>query len=227
MKVNLKLVIGQFVAFFAAFAVSLFLPAGTITWLAGWIYLAMFFGFFLAVNLWLYKHNPGLLQERTNLGGSDQKGWDKILFPLLLISPFAQLIVSALDAVRFHGSVAPVWIQIVGVIILMISFYLLFLTFRENSYLSPIVRIQEERERSVVSTGLYHYVRHPMYAGMLFFVMGTPFLLGSWYGLLVGLILMLVLARRAVLEERTLHDELHGYAEYMADVKHRIIPYMW
>lgn len=227
MKVNLKLVIGQFVAFFAAFAVSLFLPAGTITWLAGWIYLAMFFGFFLAVNLWLYKHNPGLLQERTNLGRSDQKGWDKILFPLLLISPFAQLIVSALDAVRFHGSIAPVWIQIVGVIILMISFYLLFLTFRENSYLSPIVRIQEEREHSVVSTGPYHYVRNPMYAGMLFFVMGTPFLLGSWYGLLVGLILMLVLARRAVLEERTLHDELHGYAEYMADVKHRIIPYMW
>src|SRR5258706_5706723 len=95
-------------------------------------------------------------------------------FPLLLISPFAQLIVSALDAVRFHGSIAPGWIQIVGVIILMISFYLLFLTFRENSYLSHVVRIQVEREQSVVSTGPDHYVRKPMYAGMLFFVMGTP-----------------------------------------------------
>ena len=90
------------------------------------------------------------------------------------------------DAVRFHWSSVPAWLQVVGAVILLCSFYFLFLTFRENSYLSSVVRIQEERGQTVVSTGLYHYVRHPMYAGILVFMAGMSFLLGSWYGLLFG-----------------------------------------
>jgi protein-S-isoprenylcysteine O-methyltransferase Ste14 len=103
----------------------------------------------------------------------------------------------------------------------------LFLTFRENSYLSPLVRIQEERGHAVVTTGPYRYVRHPMYAAILIFVAGASLLLGSWYGALFGLVLLALLARRAVLEERTLLKELRGYAAYMARVKHRLIPYIW
>jgi protein-S-isoprenylcysteine O-methyltransferase Ste14 len=110
---------------------------------------------------------------------------------------------------------------------LLWSFYFFFLTFRENSFLSPVVRIQNERGHTVVSTGPYHYVRHPMYAGFLPFMIGTPLLLGSWYGVLLGLAFMIVLARRAVLEERTLQKELRGYADYMTQVKYRLIPYIW
>jgi len=227
MSVNVKQVIGQFVGVVLAFTLALFLPAGTFAWLAGWVFLVLFLGFYLAVTLWLFKHNPGLLQERMHLGSSDQKGWDKVLFPLLLLFPFVWLMFIALDAVRFHWSPLPVWLQFVGAIVLLGSFYLLFLTFRENTYLSTIVRIQADRGHTVVSTGPYHYVRHPMYTGMLAFFVGTPLLLGSGYGIVGGLLLMLMLARRAVLEERTLQTELRGYAAYMRQVKYRLLPYVW
>lgn len=227
MRCNLNQVIRQSVGVFVAFALALFLPAGTLAWPAGWLFLVLFFGFYLGVTVWLFKHNPGLLQERMQLGSSDQKGWDKVLFPLLLAFPFVWLMVIAIDAVRFHWSPLPNWLQGVGVLVLLGSFYLLFLTFRENTYLSTVVRIQADRGHTVVNTGPYHYVRHPMYTGMLAFVIGTPLLLGSGYGILGGLLFMLILARRAVLEEQTLRHELGGYPAYMAQVKYRLIPYLW
>jgi protein-S-isoprenylcysteine O-methyltransferase Ste14 len=227
MQVNLKQQIRHFVGFFAAFALSLFLPAGTLAWPAGWIFLGLFFSFYLAIALWLLRHNPGLLQERARLRTSDQQGWDKVLFPLLMLFPFAWLIFLSLDTVRLHWSPVPVWLQVVGAIVLVGSFALLFLTFRENAYLSPVVRIQDDRGHTVVSTGPYHYVRHPMYAAIVVFVLGTSLLLGSWSGVLLGLIFVVLLARRAVLEERTLRAELPGYDQYMAQVKYRLIPYVW
>jgi len=227
MQINLKLLAAQTIGLFILFALCLFVPAGTLSWAAGWIYLALFFAFFIGVNAWLYQNNPGLLRERMSLSRSDQKGWDKVLFPLLLILPLAWLAFISLDAVRFHWSPIPGWLQFAGAIILLFSFYLFFLTFRENSFLSPVVRVQTDRGHKVVSTGPYHYVRHPMYSAFLPFMIGTPLLLGSGYGVILGLSFMLVLVRRAVLEERTLQQELLGYAEYMAQVKYRLIPYIW
>jgi protein-S-isoprenylcysteine O-methyltransferase Ste14 len=228
MHVNVKLLILQTIVLFFVFALALFVPADTIAWPAGWIFLGLFFGFFLAVNAWLFKHNPELLQERTRfLGTSDQRGWDKVLFPLLELLCLLWLIIMALDAVRFHWSQIPAWLRVSGAVILLCSFYLLWMVFWENSYLSPVVRIQKERAQTVISTGPYHYVRHPMYCAIIIFVAGTALLLGSWFGLLFGLILVVVLAWRAVLEERTLRQELPGYAAYMAQVKYRFIPYLW
>ena len=90
-----------------------------------------------------------------------------------------------------------------------------------------MVRIQEERGHSVISTGPYHFVRHPMYAGFLLFVVGTSLLLGSWWGLAIGLVFIAALGRRAVLEERTLRAELDGYEGYMTQVRYRIVPGVW
>jgi protein-S-isoprenylcysteine O-methyltransferase Ste14 len=227
MQVNLRPLVVQTILLLVLFALALFLPAATITWPAGWIYLVLFFGFFLGTNAWLFRHNPGLLQERMSLGRSDQKGWDKVLFPVLLFLPFVWLAFISFDAVRFHWSSVPLWLRWIGFVVLLCSFDLFFLTFRENSYLSTVVRLQEERGHTVVSTGPYHYVRHPMYSAFLLFMTGTPLLLGSWYGVLFGLAFMMVLARRAVLEERTLQKELHGYTDYMAQVRYRLIPYVW
>ncbi len=227
MQVNVKLLVAQSIGLFVVLALAIFLPAGTLNWLAGWIYLGLFFGFFLGVNAWLFRHNPGLLQERMSLSRADQKSWDKVLFPLLLVLPFVWLVFISFDAVRFRWSPVPLWLQGVGAVILLGSFYLFFLTFRENSYLSTVVRIQEERGHAVISTGPYGYVRHPMYSAFLLFMVGTPLLLGSGYGVLVGLIFMVILAMRAVLEERTLREKLHGYADYMTRVKYRLIPYIW
>jgi len=215
------------IGFFVAFALALFLPAGTLAWQAGWAFLLRFFSFFIATNMWLFRHNPGLMQERLHLGATDQQGWDKVLFPLFEFLSIAWLAFMAIDAVRFHWSSMPIWIQVIGAMILLASFYLLFLTFRENSYLSPVVRVQEDRGQTVISTGPYHYIRHPMYSAILVFFSGTSVMLGSWYGLLFGVLFMIVLARRAVLEERTLQNKLPGYTSYMAQVKYRFIPYIW
>jgi protein-S-isoprenylcysteine O-methyltransferase Ste14 len=139
----------------------------------------------------------------------------------------AWLLLMPLDAVRFHWSQVPAWLQVVGAILLLCSCVLFFLTFRENSFLSPAVRVQTDRGQTVVSTGPYHYVRHPMYGAVIPYALGTTLLLGSWYGLLLGLILVVMVARRAVLEERTLRAELHGYDAYLAQVKYRLVPYIW
>jgi protein-S-isoprenylcysteine O-methyltransferase Ste14 len=226
--VNRKLLAGQFAGMFMVFTMVLFLAAGSIAWPAGWTFLILFFGFVVSISLWLLRNNPGLLTERmTGTGKPDQKPWDKLFTLLAGVGFFAWLGLMALDAVRFHWSQTSVWLQGVGAMLLLGSFYLFFLTFRENSYLSPAVRIQTDRGQTVVSTGPYHIVRHPMYAAFVLYVLGTTLLLGSWYGLLLGLILVVMVARRAVLEERTLRDELQGYAAYMAQVKYRLIPYVW
>lgn len=227
MTVNIKMLVGQLVYLFLFFALPLFLAAGTIAWLAGWIYLVLFFSFTFALTFWLLRYNPDLLKERMTMGRSDQKAWDKVGMALLFVVFLAWLVLMPLDAVRFHWSYVPVWLQGVGAIVLVCSFYLFFATFRENSYLSPMVRIQEDRGQMVVSTGPYHYVRHPMYAAALIFLLGTALLLGSGLGLLWVLILGGMIAGRAVLEERTLRQELQGYDAYMAQVKYRLIPHVW
>ena len=227
MKINLKQLTAQTIALFVLFALAILLPAGTLGWRSGWVYLILFFGFFIGVNLWLLKHNPGLLQERMSFSRSDQKGWDKWLFPFLLLLPFAWLVFISLDAVRFHWSPVSIWVHEIGAVTLLFSFVLFFLTFRENTYLSTVVRVQKDRGHTVISTGPYHYVRHPMYAAFLPFMVGTSLWLGSWYGVLLGLSFILAVAWRAVLEERTLEKELQGYTAYMTQVKYRLIPYVW
>lgn len=227
MHVNIKLVIAQVAITLLVYALPLFLPAGIHAWLAAWIFLALWLGFWFFILVWLFKQNPDLFWERMRIQTSDQKGLDKIVYPILYVSMFLWLLFTAYDAARFHWSPVPIWLQGFGAIILICSFSLFFLTFRENTFLSPLVRVQQDRGQTVISTGLYHYVRHPMYAATLIFVIGTPLLLGAWYGILVGPVVALVLAWRSVLEERTLQEELPGYLEYTAQVKYRLIPFVW
>ncbi|MBI2907101.1 MAG: isoprenylcysteine carboxylmethyltransferase family protein [Chloroflexi bacterium] len=225
---NPSLLAAQIAGMFVVFALTLFLAAGTVAWVAGWAFPGLFLGFVVSISLWLLKNNPGLLTERmTGVGKADQKAWDKVFFALLQLAFLAWLLFMPLDAVRFHWSQAPAWLQVGGAILLLCSFYLFFLTFRENSYLSPAVRVQTERGQTVIATGPYHYMRHPMYAAVIPFMLGTTLLLGSWYGLLFALAIVLGVARRAVLEVRTLRAELPGYDAYMAKVKYRFIPYVW
>src|SRR5713226_7723441 len=227
MSINRKLLVGEFIFVFLVIALPLFLAAGTLAWPTGWAFLILFFGSLAYLMLWLSRHNPALLKERMALSQPGQKAWDKVFFPLLYVFSISWLILMPLDAVRFHWSLVPLWLQIAGVLLLLCSFYIFYRTFRENSYLSPVVRIQEDRGQTVISTGPYQYVRHPMYSAFLFFIPGTALLLGSWYGLLWGLLLIILFAWRAVLEERMLHDELQGYAAYMTQVKYRLVPSVW
>ena len=218
----------HFVGLFAGIALALFLAAGTIRWIAGWCFLILYFGFVIIMSLWLLKNDPSLLQERiTGLKKPNREAWDKVLMRLVMIFFIGWLIMMPLDAVRFQWSHMPAWLQVIGGLILVASFYLFYLVARENPYLSPAVRMQKERGQTVISTGPYGYVRHPLYAAFIPFFIGTALLLGSWYGILLGLVLIGLIAIRAVLEERMLKKELQGYDVYMTQLKYRFIPYVW
>ncbi len=228
MVVNRRLLAIEIAGTFVVFALALFISAGTAAWPAGWAFLVLFLGFTVSISRWLLKHNPGLLIERmTGFGKPDQPAWDRVFFVVTQLSFLAWLVLMPVDAVRFHWSRMPGWLQAAGAILLLFSFYLFFLTFCENPYLSPAIRLQSERGQKVVSTGPYHYVRHPMYATTIIFMVGTTLLLGSWYGLFLGLIILVGIAFRAVKEERMLRAELPGYEEYMAKVRYRFIPHVW
>jgi protein-S-isoprenylcysteine O-methyltransferase Ste14 len=228
----MKVRVGQLAANIAGmavvFALTLFLPAGTVTWPAGWIYLALIFGFIVALSVWLLRFNPDLLAERlTGIGRPDQKTWDKVFLAITAVVFFGWFVLMALDAVRFRWSNMPAWLQCLGAVLLLASFWLFYLTFRENTFLSPAVRIQRERAQTVVSTGPYQYVRHPMYAGFVLFAFGTALLLGSWWGVLGALVLIGLVAWRAVREEQVLQKELDGYSAYMTRVRYRFVPHVW
>jgi protein-S-isoprenylcysteine O-methyltransferase Ste14 len=111
--------------------------------------------------------------------------------------------------------------------VLCLGSYLVWLTFKTNSYAAPVIKIQKERGHRVVTTGPYAYVRHPMYAGAVLFMVGAPLLLGSWLGLLAAVLFIVLIGVIAVLEERTLKAELEGYAEYASRVRYRLVPRVW
>ncbi len=227
MKINWINALAQGAMMAATYALPVFIPAGLRAWPAAWIFLVMWFGFNNATLAWLYLHDPKLLQERLQVKAENRPGWDKVLTLVLYSSIFLWLLFMAFDVVRFHWSPLPGYLQVVGAALLVGCFYQLFLVFRENTYLSMAVRVQAERGQTVISTGPYRYVRHPMYAAMILFFLGTPLLLGSWLGIPLGILVMLILARRAVLEEGTLRRDLPGYAVYMAQVRYRLIPFIW
>ena len=121
----------------------------------------------------------------------------------------------------------PVWLNILGIAGLAGSFFLFFRSYTDNTFLSPLVRIQEDRKQRVVSTGVYGFVRHPMYLGGCLMFLGVPLLLGSVFGVLAGLALTLLLMGRIMGEEGMLDRELEGYREYTQNVCFRLIPFLW
>jgi protein-S-isoprenylcysteine O-methyltransferase Ste14 len=212
----------------AASALLLFVPAGTWRWPEGWIYLALICGLGLVSGSLIVKHDPALVRERMGAPiQRDQKNWDKILLSVFFVLWLAQYVVSALDAVRFRTSNMPLWLEVAGALGIVAGLYVFHIVMLTNSFAAPVVKIQTERKHQVVSTGPYAHVRHPMYGGAVLLILGTPLLLGSWYGVALGAVLILLLAYRAVLEEETLKRELAGYDAYAARVRYRMVPGVW
>ncbi|SPF44322.1 conserved membrane hypothetical protein [Syntrophobacter sp. SbD1] len=201
------------------------MPAGTVAWPAAWVFLGLIFVCGLPMTWWLLKYDPGLIEERMRF--QPQFSWDKVFIATAFVFVLFWLILMPLDAVRFHWSRMPVELKTLGALIVLISLYISFLTMRENPFSSAVVRVQKERAQTVISTGPYRYVRHPMYTGACLFFLGTALLLGSWYGALCTPVFIGLFAVRAVLEERLLLEELEGYDAYVAQVKYRFFPHVW
>ena len=206
----------------------LFIPAGTVGWLAGWVFVTLFWGFVLLVVRMMLRNNPELLQERMSSPiQRSQPLWDKVLLSVLMLLFFSWLTLMPLDAVRFGWSDVPVWLQVLGALGIVLSFYVMYLTYRENPYLYSVVKLQEGQGQSVVTTGPYRYVRHPLYSSSLVFFPATALLLGSWLGLLFSLVLIALIILRTALEDRMLSSGLTGYAEYAQTVRYCLIPHVW
>jgi protein-S-isoprenylcysteine O-methyltransferase Ste14 len=212
--------------FFPAFILLL---AGNWRWVEGWI-LALWISAMIMFNMaYLYRNDPALLAERTKRPGSEnQKPWDRYLLPTIFGMALLWLIVLPLDAGRFHWSPPfPFWLKLIGGMSLIPAIYLIEAATIANTYLSTMVRIQSERKQRVVTTGVYGFVRHPLYLGCMLMMIGAPLLVGSLYALIISFIGTIVLAGRIVGEERMLITELEGYDDYEKQVKYRLIPLIW
>ena len=198
-------------------------------WIEGWIFGLWFIALHLTNLIYLYLKDPALLAERFKLSGhKNQKGWDKYFIYALVVGYLVWFVITPLDAKRFEWTANfPLWLKILGGIGLLASSFLQFRAFADNTFLSPVVRIQKERHQQVVSTGVYGFVRHPMYLGAILMFLGVPMLLGSVYGILTGAILSFLLVGRIIGEEKMLTEELEGSLDYKNKVKYRLIPFVW
>jgi protein-S-isoprenylcysteine O-methyltransferase Ste14 len=212
----------------ASIGAVLFLSAGTLDWPSAWIFMAEFVIGGLAVTLWVARCDPGLLKERMRGPfQKDQLFWDKVFIAFMIVVWLSWLVLMAFDAKRWGLSHVPDALKTVGALLIPIGFFIVWLTFRENSFAAPVIKIQKERGQRVISTGPYRIVRHPMYAGATLYMIGMPLLLGSWLGLVVLPLILGALCIRIFIEEGVLHKGLPGYAEYAARVRYRLVPGVW
>ena len=180
----------------------LFIPAGTLKYWQGWAYVATFISCSLAYTVYLAKYDPALLKRRTEAGISHEKEpAQKVIIFFLYVSFVALVILPPLDF-RFGWSNVPWYVSIFGDALIAVSFYIFYLVSKVNTYAAANVHVEEGQK--VISTGIYGLVRHPMYFGALFLIVGTPLALGSWWALLLIPFFILVLYFRIVNEENIL-----------------------
>ncbi len=222
-----KLVFG--LSFVLLFPIILLAISGNFFWLEGWVFSIWFIALCYTTIIYLYRKDPTLLAERYKRPGSgNQEGWDLYVVIGLMIGFTSWIILMPLDAERFHWSpVFPLWVEAIGLACLAGSFFLFFRSYKDNTYLSPLVRHQEEREQKVVSTGVYGFIRHPMYLGGILMFIGAPLLMGSVLGIVIALALTILLMFRIRGEEVMLTRELDGYGKYKEKVRYRLIPFIW
>ena len=203
--------------------------SGDWLWIEGWIFDLWYAVLGVSAVVYLYRNDPALLVERLRKPGSgNQKKWDKYFTYVLLTVFMAWILVIPLDAKRYGWTGGlPLWVKVLGGALLLPSFFLSYRSYSDNPFASPFVRIQKERQQRVISTGVYGFVRHPMYLGGALMFIGAPLLLGSIYGLVIGSVVSLLLALRIIGEERMLVQELEGYNDYKEKVRYRLIPFVW
>jgi protein-S-isoprenylcysteine O-methyltransferase Ste14 len=211
--------------FLLAMMLLLFLPAWSLRWWQGWLYLALFSVSVFAITWYLQQHDPELLRRRLTAGPRAEKDpRQKLIQRIASLAFIGMFVVAGIDH-RLRWSTVPTGVVLLGDLLVVLGLWIVFLTFRANTYASA--SIETRAGQSVVSTGPYSAVRHPMYAGALVMLLGTPLALGSWWGLAPFLILLLTIIWRLLDEERFLARDLPGYEAYRAKVRHRLVPYTW
>lgn len=211
-------------------AILLFIAAGSLNWIWGWVFSMVYVVCWLGLSLAVASVNPQLMNERgkaTREVTSGMKNWDKLLLGLYTLFLFAQPIVAGLNWRNGWSAPVPTVVYLLGNLIVILSFVILSWSMMVNQHFEPIARIQTEKQHQVISSGPYHYVRHPGYLAVILNFLGLPIALGSWYALLIGIAGSIVYVIRTELEDKMLRDELAGYAEFAQSTRYRLLPGVW
>jgi protein-S-isoprenylcysteine O-methyltransferase Ste14 len=222
----IRWVITSFI-FLLLVAASLFISAGTVAWLNAWLYVILVGLILILDAIVLIPVSPELLGERSRYQ-KGAKNWDQLLSRLMAtIGPLTIWIISGLDFRYVWSPEFPTWLVIFSAVLIFAGSMFTLWAMAANKFFIGMVRIQEERGHSVVSTGPYKYVRHPGYLGSLFYLMFSPVLLASLWGLIPALLTCSVVFLRTNLEDNTLKEELPGYRGYSKETPYRLIPGIW
>lgn len=218
----------QSVVWYAFQAAVILGAANDWTWPQGWTYVGEVAALSTAIKLWLWRNDPELLKARVSSPlKRNQRLKDRVIMGLFAVLMLGWYVLIGLDARRFLWTSTPLWAQILGAVLVGAGLVLIWETFRANTFATTQVRVQTERAQKVVDSGPYRYIRHPMYAGVILNMIGTPLMLSSLWGLAGVPVLALLLALRTLGEEEVLRAELPGYVEYAGKTPWRIIPGVW
>jgi len=206
-------------------ALALFLSAGSLGFWQAWVFLAVWTLCVALITAYLAKYDQKLLASRTQAGPvAETQKVQQVIQGFASLFFIGLFIVPGLDF-RFHWSAVPPLLSWISDGFVALGFFFVFLVFRENSYTSAVIEVADEQK--VISTGPYSLVRHPMYAGASLLLLFAPLALGSWVAIPFPWPLILVVAVRALEEEKFLTKSLNGYAEYCQKVRYRLIPFIW
>lgn len=227
MSLTLNLIV-QTLVWFGFMGVIIFCAAGTLNYTGGWLYLAEMVAISVAFGVHGIRSDPGLLRERLKPPvQKDQPLADRLVLIPLLLLVFAAIGFMAADAARWRWSQMPPPVQWAGCGLLLAAFLFMYWIMRTNRFAAPVVKIQKDRGQTVITTGPYAIVRHPMYFGALVYFAGTSLVLDSFWGLGTIPIFALLLGIRIGIEEKTLRLGLDGYDDYVRRVRWRLVPFMW
>ena len=200
----------------------LFIPAGTIHWPDGWLLMIILFVPMFFAGLVMYAKAPDLLRSRLRAKETQSEQKDVIKYSGLMF--LAAFIIAGLNY-RFQWIMMPRAVVWIGVVIFLLAYCLFGEVLRENQYLSRVIEVQEDQ--TVVDTGLYGVVRHPMYTATVLLFLSMPLVLNSLISFIIMLAYIPIIVKRIKNEEEVLEQELKGYKEYKQKVKYRLIPFIW
>lgn len=222
---DLKLLINaltKFIIGLLCIGLLLFIPAGSIYYTNGWLFIGLLFVPMFIVGVILFIKNPELLRKRLNAKEKESEQKEVVLFSgLMFLSGF---IIAGLNY-RFNWINISNIVVIIASILFLLSYVLYAEVLRENAYLSRTIEVQENQK--VIDTGLYGIVRHPMYATTVILFLTIPLILGSIISFTIFLIYPIIISKRINNEEEVLEKELVGYKEYKQKVKYKLIPFFW
>lgn len=200
----------------------IFLPANTINYWNGWLFMGLLFVPMFIAGIVMMIKSPELLKKRLNAKEKENEQKQVLLFSGLMF--LAGFITAGLNY-RYNWIMVPNLVVIISSVIFIIAYILYAEVLRENTYLSRTIEVQENQK--IVDTGLYGLVRHPMYAVTILLFLSMPLVLGSLISFVIFLVYPFIIAKRIKNEEEVLEKELEGYAEYKKKVKYKMIPFIW